>query len=190
MQQMFKRQNKTPKPFPLQKHLDKIINLLEPKIQLLKDKWQQLQPREQQLVGVMGVFIVVVIFYSLVSGLISLKNNVAEDVNGLSKFTAYSKQAAAAYKNVSQVDANSFTEVSTDKIKGDITQVLQVENPDILIQGGQLTVNVPNAQFSQVMILMDQFRKSYAIFPSQVSIIRQAQSGYVSFNATFWVKQQ
>ena len=187
---MFNKQNKTNKPLPWQKHLDRFIEIFEPKLQLLKDKWQQLQPREQQLVGAMAVFIVVVVFYGLVSGLISLKNNVANDVNGLSRFTAYSKQAATAYKGVSQVDANSFNDVSIDKIKGDITQVLQVENPDILIQGGQLTVNVPNAQFSQVMVLMDQFRKSYAIFPSQVSIIRQAQSGYISFNATFWVKQQ
>jgi type II secretory pathway component PulM len=126
----------------------------------------------------------------MVTGLVRLNNNVTSDVDNLSHFTVYSKQAATTYKAVNQVEANSFTQVSSDQIKGDITQVLQIKDPDILIQSGQMTVNVPNAQFSQVMILLDQFRKSYAIFPSQVTITRQSQSGYVAFNATFWVKQQ
>ena len=173
----------------LNKPISRLVKRIEPQITIVKAKWRQLQPREQQLVVAMVAFISFVILYSAVTGLIKLKNNVVTQVNNLSQFTVYSQQAAATYKVVKKIEANSFNTVSSDQIKGDITQVLQIKDPDILIQNGQLTINVPNAQFSQVMILLDQLRKSYALFPGQVSITRQTQSGFVSFSATFWVKQ-
>jgi type II secretory pathway component PulM len=157
---------------------------VEPQLKILIAKWNQLQPREQKLVGGLGVCLILTMLFLMVTGLIAYKARVDMAVKNLNSFVIFSKQAA-----LKSVEANTFTSVSSDQIKGDVTQVLQTKDPDILIQDGQMTITVPNAQFSQVMTLLDQMRRSYAIFPSQLNITKQSRAGYVSFNATFWVKQ-
>lgn len=170
-------------------HIDKLKARIEPQINKLIARWEQLQPREQKLVGGLGIFLVLSMIFLIVNGLITYKNNVAIMVENLNRVTVFSKQAAINYKNIKSVEANTFNSVTTDQIKGDVSQVLQTKEPNILIQDGQMTISVPNAQFNQVMTLLDQLRRSYAIFPSQLTITRQSRSGFVSFNATFWVKQ-
>ena len=170
-------------------YVDKVKTKLEPQINKLLQRWEQLQPREQKLVGGLGAFLILSMLFLAVSGLISYKAKVSAIVESLNRFTVFSKQAALSYKNVKSVEANTFNAVTTDQIKGDVAQVLQTKEPNILIQDGQMTISVPNAQFVQVMTLLDQLRRSYAIFPSQLTITRQSRSGFVSFSATFWVKQ-
>lgn len=173
----------------LSKQIEKLNDLIGPKLQLLKMKWLQLQPREQQLVGLMGAFIAILVLFTMVTSIISFNRNLSQYVNNLFKFSVYSKQAANTYKSINKIEANSFNQASLEQVKGDVSQVLQIKDPDILIQDGQMTVNVPNAEFTQVMALLEQFRRSYGIFPSQVNIVRQTRTGFVSFNATFWIKQ-
>ena len=166
-----------------------LLDQLDPKLKILQAKWYQLQPREQRLVAVMVSFICLISFFFLISSLVEFEHKLVKQIDGLNKFTLYSKQAKSRYKSSNQIEANSFNQVSIDQVKGDVAQIFQTKNPDILIQDGQMTINIPNAEFSKVMTLLDQFRRSYDIFPSQVSITRQSRAGYVSFNATFWVKQ-
>ncbi|MBX9599023.1 MAG: type II secretion system protein M [Burkholderiales bacterium] len=173
----------------LSKQIERLKDLIGPKLELLKIKWLQLQPREQQLVGVMGIFVTALLLFMMISGLINFNRNLSQHVNNLFKFSIYSKQAANTYKSLNKIEANSFNQANLEQVKGDVSQVLQIKDPDILIQDGQMTVNVPNAEFTQVMALMEQFRRSYGIFPSQVHIVRQTRTGFVSFNATFWIKQ-
>jgi type II secretory pathway component PulM len=173
----------------LNKHFGRLKELSEPKLQLLQSKWEQLQPREQKLVSILAIFLGLFFLFSIISGLITYEHKLRRQIADLNKFTLYSMQAAYRYKALQQVEANSFNPVTATQIKGDVTQIFQVENPDILIQDGQMTINIPNAEFAKVMTLLDQFRRSYDIFPSQVSITRQSRAGFVSFNATFWVKQ-
>ena len=170
-------------------HIDKLKAKIEPQINKLVARWEQLQPREQKLVGGLGIFAIISVLFLAVSGLVSYKAKISNMVENLNRFTVFSKQAALNYKNIQSVEANTFNSVTTDQIKGDVAQVLQTKEPNILIQDGQMTISVPNAQFTQVMTLLDQLRRSYAIFPSQLTITRQSRSGFVSFSATFWVKQ-
>lgn len=174
---------------PFKAKLLKLQLLLKPKIELILARWRMLQPRERQLLGGLGILLVFMLLFMMINRLKAYKGDLDVAVQGLNSFVAFSKEAAANYKIIQNVEANSFNAVSTEQIKGDITQVLQVKEPDILIQDGQMTINVPNAQFNQVMTLLDQLRRSYAIFPSQLTITRQSRAGFVSFNATFWVKQ-
>lgn len=173
----------------LSKQIEKLNDIISPKLQLLKVKWLQLQPREQQLVSVMGAFIAILVLFTMISSIISFNRNLSQHVNNLFKFSVYSKQAANTYKSINKIEANSFNQANLEQVKGDVAQVLKIKDPDILIQDGQMTVNVPNAEFTQVMALLEQFRRSYGIFPSQVHIVRQTRTGFVSFNATFWIKQ-
>lgn len=173
----------------LNKYINRLKGFLQPKLQALHAKWLQLQPREQRLLLAMTVLLSIVVIFSAVSGVIAYQQKLVKEVSNLNNFTMYSRQAAIRYKNLNKVEANTFNQVDLEQIKGDVAQIFQVDNPDILIQDGQMTINIPNAQFDQVMVLLDQLRRSYAIFPSQVLIARQSRAGFVSFNATFWVKQ-
>jgi len=172
------------KPF-----IEKLKQKIGPQLEALLSRWNQLQPREQKMVGGLGICLIATMLFMLVTGLVAYKTRLSMAVHNLNSFVSFSKQAALSYKNIKAVEANTFNSVSTDQIKGDVTQVLQVKDPDILIQDGQMTISVPNTQFSQVMTLLDQLRRSYAIFPSQLNITKQSRAGYVSFSATFWVKQ-
>lgn len=162
---------------------------LMPKVQLLINRWQLLQAREQQLLMLMAVVAVLSIVFYGVTGVIKYNDRVIREVVNLNQFRVFSKQAANSYKVLNKVQANTFNQVNLVQVKADVVQVLQVKDPDILIQDGQMTVNVPNVQYNQVVTLLEQFRRSYALFPSQVNITRQSKAGYVSFNAIFWVKQ-
>ena len=173
----------------LNKQIQNIKHILEPKLRLAQAKWLQLQPREQRLVSALGVFLLIFILFSIVSGMRALRVNLDRDVDNLHSLTLFSKQIAARYKKTSKIEANTFNQVSLEQIKGDVSQVLHVKAPDILIQDGQMTITVSNTEFTLVMTLLDQFRRSYAIFPSQLTITRQSRSGFVSFSATFWIKQ-
>ena len=160
-----------------------------PQFKLALNKWQVLQLREQRMLGGLAALVLVATIYLIGSSLMDLQHDLDKSVANLNKFTLFSKQAANTYKQINKVAANSFNPVNLEQIKADVAQVLEVKNPDILIQDGQMTLNIPNAQFVQLMLLLDQLRRSYAIFPSQVTITRQSHAGFVSFNATFWVKQ-
>ena len=54
-------------------------------------KWLQLQPREQQLVGLMGAFIAILVLFTMVTSIISFNRNLSQYVNNLFKFSVYSK---------------------------------------------------------------------------------------------------
>ena len=169
--------------------IEQLKRQLQPKFKLIVARWNQLQVREQQLLMLMGAFVGLTAIYLSVVNLVAYQKNLRIQVDNLSQLTVYSKQAANSYKQLTKVQANTFNPVGLEQIKGDVTQVLQIKSPDILIQDGQMTVNVPSVQYSQVVTLLEQFRRSYDLFPDQVNIIRLPKSGYVSFNAVFWVKQ-
>lgn len=162
---------------------------IEPQIKILKDRWTQLLPRERLMLIIMGVFLVVALLFYTVTGLISYKQKLLRDVDGLNQFMLYAEQSKTTFKKLSKIDANKITTPTIDQIKSDIKQILQIDNPDVNLQDGQLVVNIPNAKFSDVMTFLDQLRRSYGLFPEQLNIVRQSKSGYVSFNATFWITQ-
>ncbi len=172
-----------------QSKIEKIKQQFEPKIKLAVNKWNQLQVREQQLLMVMTTFLALTIIYLGAVNLISFQNNLKTEVDDLNQLNVYVKQSANNYKQLSKIQSNTFTQVDLEKIKGDVSQVLQIKSPDILIQDGQMTINVPSVEFNQVITLLEQFRRSYDLFPDQINIVRLPKSGYISFNAVFWVKQ-
>lgn len=173
----------------LKQKIEQLIKLLEPKLKLAKERWAQLMPRERLFLVGLGIFIVFSLLFITISGIVKYKESIQRDVNNLEQLTLYSVQVSQTFKQLSKTDVNQVSTPTVEQMKSDIKQVLQIEDPNVISQDGQITVNIPNVQFNLVMNLLDQFRRSYGLFPAQLNIIRQTQGGYVSFNATFWVNQ-
>jgi type II secretory pathway component PulM len=161
---------------------------IEPYLDLATQKWQSLQPREQHLVAILGGAVLIFAVSSLLTGVIKYKENLQREVNSLAQFTLYAHDSAFTYKAINKIQANSFNQVNLDQAKGDVSQIFQLKNPDILIQDGQMTISLPNVDFNEVMLLLEQFRRSYALFPSQIYLTRGARSGFVALHATFGVQ--
>lgn len=166
-----------------------VITKFDPQIKQLQKRWEQFLPRERYLLIAMAAALILSLIYFIISGLISYRNNLEVIVGNLNKTVLYTEQAKYKIKKLSKVDVNKFNQVTVEQIKSDITQVVQIESPVVLIQDEQLSINIPNGQFSLIMTLLDQLHRSYGIFPDQVNIIKQSQSGYVSMNAVFWVSK-
>lgn len=173
----------------LKLQIDRLNQLLAPKLIILKARWVELLPRERLLVLLMAGVAALSVLYLMVDGLVKYKQGLQRDIISLNQFSLYSVQSEQIFKQLAKVNVNKVSQPTIDQIKSDVKQVLAIDNPNVSMQDGQLTINVPNAQFNQIMTLLDQFRRSYGLFPDQINIIRQAQAGYVSFNATFWVNQ-
>lgn len=173
----------------LKNKVEKFQLILAPKIKLVKTRWEQLLPRERMLLLGLGVFLALSLVYLTIVGLIKYKNSLELDVINLKRFSLYSTQAAQTYKQLSKIEANKVSTPSIDQIKSDVKQVLDTDNPNVSLQDSQISINIPNAPFNKVMALLDQFRRSYGMYPAQINIIRQSQDGYVSLNAMFWMNQ-
>lgn len=173
----------------LKQQSEKLKQLLAPKIQIAKDRWVQLLPRERFFLMGLGAFLALSIIYMLIGSVVRYKQNLEHEVASLNQFSLYSIQSAQIYKQLSKADVNQLNQPTAEQIKSDIKQVLEIDNPNVLSQDGQISINVSNAPFSKVMTLLDQFRRSYGMYPDQINVIRQSQDGYVSVTAMFWVNQ-
>lgn len=173
----------------IKKQAKNLQQMTLPYWEISKKRWLQLQPREKQLLILLSGFLALFLMFVLVGNLIRYKSDLENEVHNLAMVSSYSERMAITYQAVNKIQANSFSQVNLKQVKGDIAQVLQVKDPNILIQDGQMTMSFPLARFEDVVTILEQFRRSYGLFPSQVNLISLPQSGYVSFSATFWVNQ-
>lgn len=164
--------------------IDQVIQRSKP----LVDRWVKLTVREKQLVGGLLAVFSIFILSSIISSAINLSTQLS---NKYVLFQAYKLDAQSIqkeFKELSNITANEFNSVSTERIKGDATQALGVVNSDITLQDNVLIIKADNVLFESVVLLLEQLRKSYGIFPSKLKVT-QSRSGYVNFSATFSVSQ-
>ena len=169
------------------KQFDGLKSKFQPQINQLKNKWSQLQEREKLLVAIMVACLGFTIVYFSVDAIVRYKKSLRSQVVSLNEFVLYANQSADSFKYLSKLEAKSITTPSLEQIKSDVTQVTAIENPGVNLQDGQLCITIQELQFNQAMALLDQLRRSYGLFPSQLTMNRQAKDGYVSFSAMFWV---
>ena len=165
-----------------------LIRSLKIKIQPLLDRWVRFTPREKQLV--LAIFIAGGLFV-LVSILGSATDIIRIAHRDYIRMQNYNLTAVALnkeYKELSLTSANTFSTVSLTRIQDDVSQVLEIKTPDVSLQEGLLTIKCDNVLFSSVILLLEQFRKSYGIFPNKLTIT-QSRSGYVALKVTFLVSQ-
>lgn len=153
----------------------------------LIEYWLRLSSREQNLLMGAGIIIVATLIFSILSSVVALEQNLRQEYVQSQQYRLDAETMAKQYKNLNSITSNDFSSVNGDKIKGDVSQALNVKNADVLISNNTLTINVANAKFGDVILLLDQLRKSYGLFPDKLKITRLSQSGFVAFTASFTV---
>lgn len=166
----------------------RMISTLGEQSRPLIERWQKFTDREKQLlIGLLGVF-VIIILYLVVSSGIGIVNKLNDKYSKLQAVVLSSEYLNNEYNDLNTVSANEFSSVSLSRVEGDVKQALDVNNANVVLQDSVLVIKVDNVMFESVMLLLDQLRKSYGIFPSKLDIT-QSRSGYVNLNVSFAVSQ-
>lgn len=161
--------------------LDTLILRAKP----LKDYWLRQSQRDQQILIVIGLVLVLMFVALIISSAIGFKNGLKTEYTMMSGQRIDAQLIARQYKELSQVTPNDFSTPNSDRVKGDAAQILETKDAEIIFADNTLNIKVANAKFESVMLFLDQLRKSYGLFPNKLKINRLPQSGYVSFNASF-----
>lgn len=170
------------------KRFNEIIDQIIQRSKPLVDRWIRLTVREKQLVGGLLAIFGIFILSSIIGSAINLSSQLNNKYILLQAYKLDAQSIQKEFKELSNITANEFNSVSIERIKGDTTQALSVVNPDITLQDNILIIKADNVLFESVILLLEQLRKSYGIFPSKLKVT-QSRSGYVNFSATFSVSQ-
>jgi len=163
-----------------------LITNMQEKLQPLVERWKTLSLREKRLLGGLVAICLAVFIFSVVSGAIAWAGSLEARYDKLQQIKLTSEYLKKEYSDLGMITANQFNEVSLPRIEGDVKQTLRVDNANILLQDNLLVIKANNVLFDSVILLLDQFRKSYGIYPSKLKIT-QTGARYVDLNVTFTV---
>ncbi len=152
--------------------------------------WTRMTQREQQLVTISLVLVVIFVSFSILNWTMSLRDNLSDQFNITQVNKLQADILSKQFKELSQISTNEFSQASSDRVRGDVSQILEVKEPNVVTVGDTLSVSVDSSKFISIMLFLDQMRNSYGLFPKKLRITRLSQSGYASFTASFTVEQQ
>ncbi|MBY0379995.1 MAG: hypothetical protein K2P99_06315 [Burkholderiales bacterium] len=170
---------------------DRIVILIEKLKEQSKPlvlRWLQFTTREKQLIITLLVAISGFFIFSLISWAFDVSNNLSEQYKTIQAYQISAQSIKNQYSTLSKITANQFSNIGLQRIKGDVTQALSINTPDVTLQDNLLIIKADNVLLQSAILLMEQLRKSYGIFPSKLKII-QSKSGHVNFKATFIVSE-
>ncbi|MFN8770238.1 MAG: type II secretion system protein GspM [Neisseriaceae bacterium] len=170
------------------KRINEFIKQLQERAKPFIERWVRLTQREKQLLIILSGVIVAFILFSIISAAINIDTQLNKRYDILQAYKLDAQSIQNELKILSKTTANEFSTVSLTRVQGDVTQALGVTNPDVILQDNILTIKADNVSFESVILLLEQLRKSYGVFPTKLKIT-QSRSGYVNFNATFFVSQ-
>lgn len=167
-----------------------IKSVIKEKIPGLQSFWIKLTNREKLLLGVMSVSILIFILVTIISAAIGFADSLKSSYTMLQtdriKVTSMNK----TYTSLLKTSGNEFSPVKLERIKEDITQILNIKTPDATMQDGVLIIKVDNITFESSMLFLDQMRKSYGLFPEKLVITTAFNPGFIAFRATFKVEEE
>ncbi|MCX8514565.1 MAG: hypothetical protein RL017_72 [Pseudomonadota bacterium] len=158
-----------------------LIKQLDP----VKNYWLRQTQRDQQILIIASAFVVVLMIVFIISSAVGYTSNLDNQYNSLTAQNIDAQVIARQYNDLSQITANDFSSVNSDRIRQDANQILDDKNADVIIADNVLTINANSIKFDNAMLFLDQLRKSYELFPDALKITRLPQSGYVSFHVSF-----
>lgn len=164
-----------------QPQFDKLVTQLQP----VKEYWKRLSERDQQILIIGGIFLILFTIFSIISMALSYRENLSDSYRQLGKYKIEAEVIASSYKSLANIMPNDFSSVNSDRIREDAIQILETKDADIVLADNILTIKANNVKFEATMLFLDQLRKSYGLFPSKLKITRMSQSGYVTFSVTF-----
>lgn len=168
-------------------HFKQLLTDIKRSLKPILDYYYSRTRREQQLLIGLGIFALLYIIYFLINGLYNMQQDVENQYKTYQSYNNSIAYMAKQYKHVSQLTPNEFSAVTIERITADIVAVLGVQSPDIQLIEKTLVIQVSRAQFSKVMNLINQLRKSYGIYPTKLDITKLTDSGYVTLNISFKV---
>ena len=151
-------------------------------------RWLQFTAREKQLIIALLVALGGFVIFSIVGWAFDVSSKLEKQYKTVQAYQTSAQTIKNQYSALSKITANEFSDVSLQRIQGDVTQALSINTPDVTLQDNLLIIKADNVLFESAILLIEQLRKSYGIFPSKLKIT-QSRSGYVNFNATFVVSQ-
>lgn len=152
--------------------------------------WSRLNDRERQLLAALGIALGIALLLYVIGIGNGISDSLVAKSRQIEQYRLDSSAMASQYKSLIGLSASEFSDVSGDRIRGDVTHLLEVSDPDVSLQDGLLVINANNIRFDAAMFFLDQVRKSYGLFPSKLKITRLLQAGTINFSATFKVEQQ
>lgn len=167
----------------------KIIEQLKVRVKPIVEYYHRLNEREKQIVFFGSILVILVFFYFLISAAYAFQSGLQKEYMVVQTYKADVQYLSKLYKDINSLTPNEFSPVTVESIKGDLESISE-NKPDIELIGTNLTINISQVKFSDIMDALNQFRKSYGIFPDKVRITRLSESGYVSFSASFKVSTQ
>ena len=177
----------------LHRYLEKYrpqIDALILRLQPLKEYWLKLSGRDQQILIGAGTIIALMFIFLIISSATQFSTNLQNQHTILIEQKIDSEIIANQYKDLSETTPNDFSTVNSDRIKGDATQILDIQDAEIILSDNNLNITAKKAQFEKIMQFLEQLRKNYGLFPSTLTITRGSEPGYASFNVGFTSVEQ
>ena len=171
------------------KHTNQLITIFENWYEVSATRWIQFSTREKQLLIVSFVVIGIFIFISIIDASVGFLHNINQRYIVLQNSTSVAQALKVEYKTLLTINNNEFNTVDLAKIQGDVKNALNIDNSEITFQDNMLIIVAKNVSLQATILLLEQLRKSYGIFPDKVKFIKTSPS-YVNLNATFTVSKQ
>lgn len=171
----------------LQQQTTVLVTKVKPVYDNLENRFKILSYREKIIVASMGILIVCYIIFVSISSIIKYRNNLQNTVNNLNTISVSVDQIANRYKSLKNIQPNTTNKIELNNLKQEIKTALQVNNVDVDVQDNQITISGSLVSFEKVILLMEQLKKSYNVFPDKASFVK-AKSGMVSFSFTIWMQ--
>lgn len=171
----------------LQQKTTVLVNKVKPVYDNLENRFKMLSYREKIIVAGMGILIVCYLIFVSISSIITYRNNLQNTVNNLNTISVSVDQIANRYKSLKNIQPNTTNKIELNNLKQEIKTALQVNNVDVDVQDNQITISGSMVSFEKVILLMEQLKKSYNVFPDKASFVK-AKSGMISFSFTIWMQ--
>lgn len=171
----------------LQQQTTALVTKVKPVYDNLENRFKMLSYREKIIVAAMGILIVCYLIFVSISSIITYRNNLQNTVNNLNTISVSVDQIANRYKSLKNIQPNTTNKIELNNLKQEIKTALQVNNVDVDVQDNQITISGSMVSFEKVILLMEQLKKSYNVFPDKASFVK-AKSGMVSFSFTIWMQ--
>ena len=164
-------------------------NFVQEQIGTIQNFWLKLTNRERLLVSIIGAIVLIFVLFTTIGAVVNFSTELDYTYEKLQSDKIKALSISKVYNNLSKISGNEFSVVKLERIKDDMKQVFGISNPDAIIQDQRLTVKADNISYESLMLFLDQLRKSYGLFPDELTITSSFNSGYVVFSAGFKVEE-
>ncbi|MCC2645329.1 MAG: hypothetical protein K0R94_1107 [Burkholderiales bacterium] len=166
-----------------------LATIIAARLKPVNEYYKRLNERDKQIVFFGGILAILMFFFLVINAAYTFQKSLEKEYTIIQTYKADVEFLSKVYKDISTLTPNEFSPVEINSIKNDLAAISS-ETPDVQLVDNTLTINIAQAKFSDILNLLQQFRKSYGLFVFKARVTRLPESGYVSFSASFKVNTQ